>query len=305
MMKLARLKLLAAAIGLYWGLSLGSQAFAAESIERDRVKLYSEKQMYDRLQPVGEVKLNGNSESRYYVQPVLFVPADQTESIEDKKAIDEAFLNLRQWYAGVLKQDQTNLFFQVEGVKVYRALKNTGYYKCPNHEDRCEGYEGLWGNVQDELRAGGLPLWQTGRIYIVFVKGGGGWAGSGCSPNCMANWPAPGPATETGVALLGDWALDGIAGKVNSECTAVLGMACNKEPQRGVIGHELGHTFGLAHAQNQMGSIMYDWWDFPNVALMIDPGNDEKAVLRTESKFFLKLVAKIRGRGKPVLLGQP
>ncbi len=35
------------------------------------------------------------------------------------------------------------------------------------------------------------------------------------------------------------------------------------------------------------GSIMFSWWDFPYDTLFGDPGNDEKSVLRSDSKFFL------------------
>jgi hypothetical protein len=58
------------------------------------------------------------------------------------------------------------------------------------------------------------------------------------------------------------------------------------DPQRGAIGHELGHTFGLAHAQNLDGSIMYSWWNFPFVSLFSTQGNDEKSLLRNQSIFF-------------------
>jgi hypothetical protein len=44
--------------------------------------------------------------------------------------------------------------------------------------------------------------------------------------------------------------------------------------------HELGHTFGLAHALDHSGSIMYSWWDFPFTSLFGNPGNDEKSILR-------------------------
>ncbi len=47
----------------------------------------------------------------------------------------------------------------------------------------------------------------------------------------------------------------------------------------------MGHTFGLAHANDISGSLMSTWWDYPNVSLINQAGNDEQGLLRT-SPFF-------------------
>lgn len=221
-----------------------------------------------------------------YVQPILFVPSDQTENPGNSSAITTTFQLLKRWYSGPLEQNNTGFTFQVSDTIVYRAPQPLSYYKCPNHETSCETSDGIWPNVQSQLLDAGYPLWATGTSFVVFVKGGGGWSGSGCIDNCYANWPSPGPASRAGLAILGDWSLDAITGIVNSECFATIGSTCYLDPQRGAIGHELGHTFGLAHSNDQAGSIMYSWWDFPFTSLFGDSGNDEKGLLRTDSKFF-------------------
>jgi hypothetical protein len=224
--------------------------------------------------------------ANYFVQPILFVASDLMEDPKNSPAITDTFQLLRRWYSGALEKNNLGYTFRLANVVVFHAPQPFSYYKCPNHETTCDNHDGIWGNVQTELRDAGYPIWGDGISYVVFVKGAGGWAGANCVPNCGTNYPAPGPASTGGFAILGDWALDAISGTVNSDCFNNLGTACYQDPQRGAIGHELGHTFGLAHALDQIGSIMYSWWDFPFTSLLGTSGNDEKSLLRNNSKFF-------------------
>jgi len=221
----------------------------------------------------------------YKVQPILFIPSDRQEATGNTQSINETFQLLKRWYSGTLEQNSSAYLFTVENAIVYKAPQPLSYYKCPNHETTCDTYDGIWGNIQTELVNAGYPLWANGNSHIIFVKGAGGWAGSSCVPNCYTNWPYPGPASSAGISILGDWALDGITGTVNSDCFAQMGTACYQDPQRGAVGHEMGHTFGLAHANDVSGSLMLNWWDYPNVSLINTTGNDEKSMLRT-SPFF-------------------
>lgn len=240
------------------------------------------------------VKLDGASQraeskqlgsSNYKIQPILFVPSDQQETSNNESSINSTFKLIRQWYAGALEQNNKTYVFNLENAIVFKASQPLSYYKCINHEITCDNFDGLWVNTQTELLNSGYPLWQTGYSHIIFVKGGGGWSGSSCTPNCYANWPSPGPASTSGVSLLGDWALDAISGTVNRDCYAELETACFDQSQRGAIAHELGHTFGLAHSIEQEGSVMSSWWLFPYVTLANTSGNDEKSLLK-QSPFF-------------------
>jgi len=222
----------------------------------------------------------------YFIQPILFLSSDQSETTGNSAAINTTFQLLKRWYSGPLEQNGSGYTFRASDAIIYRASQPFSYYKCPNHEMSCDSNDGIWGNVQEELGNAGYPLWSAGTIYVVFVKGASGWSGSNCGGGCLTGWPAPGPASNTGVAILGDWALDAITGTVNSDCVAAMGTACYRDPQRGAVGHELGHTFGLAHAMDLTGSIMYSWWDFPYTSLFGTLGNNEKDVLRAQSKFF-------------------
>jgi hypothetical protein len=224
--------------------------------------------------------------NQFSVQPILFIANDESESTGNTTSINDTFQILKRWYSGALEQNNSGYTFRVADTVVYHAGQPISFYKCPNHETACDTYDGIWGNIQTELENAGYPIWTPGTSFVVFVKGAGGWAGSNCGPSCLVSWPAPGPASLDGFAILGDWALDAITGNVNNDCFSVMGTACYRDPQRGAIGHELGHTFGLAHALDQTGSLMYSWWDFPYTSLFNDPGNYEKELLRAESKFF-------------------
>ncbi len=221
--------------------------------------------------------------STFYVQPILFVASDLVENPANQPAIDETFQLLKRWYSGPLEQNNSGYSFQVKSTVVFHAPYPFDYYKCPEHVSPCDNYNGIWGNVLTEVDNAGFPTWSSGTIHIILVKGAGGWAGGNHTGSSY--WPAPGPAATAGEAILGDWALDAISGTTNPECYAAMGSACYQDPQRGAIGHELGHTFGLAHAQDQSGSLMFSWWDFPWDTLFAVPGNDEQGVLRS-SLFF-------------------
>lgn len=233
-----------------------------------------------------EASITESEVVEYYAQPILFIAQDMQEDAANVPAITESFQLINRWYSGALELNNSGYAVTLKNTIVYKAPHPFSYYKCPNHETSCDTFEGIWPNVQTELLNAGYPLWSAGTSHVILVKGAGGWAGANCVPNCGTNWPGPGPASNAGVAILGDWALDGISGVVNPECFAQIGTACYQEPQRGAIGHEFGHTFGLAHAMDQSGSIMSTWWLYPNVSLLSTPGNDEKSLLRNDSNFF-------------------
>lgn len=253
-----------------------------------RAEAYRESQEKN-LQPQVEVSITSEQslQTGYYIQPILFIPSDLQEAPNNSQSVNETFQLLKRWYSGTLEKDSNAYLFTVNNAIVYKAPQPLSYYKCPNHEVSCDTWDGIWGNVQNELRNAGYPLWVSGTSHVIFVKGAGGWAGSSCVPNCFTNWPYPGPSSEAGISILGDWALDAISGTVNPDCFAAMGTACYMDPQRGAVGHELGHTFGLAHANGQPGSIMSEWWNYPNTSLLEVAGNDEKSILRTGDKFFL------------------
>lgn len=262
-----------------------------ESKDTERVREFSREEK--NLKPVTlEAKSSTDSanmqalqSTTYNVQPILFIPSDYLEDPKNINAINDTFKDIRSWYSGALEQNNTAYTFEAGNVIVYKSNKPFSFYKCVDQTATCDNYDGVWGNIQTELLNAGFPLWTPGYSHIIMVKGAGGWSGSSCTPNCYINWPLPGPASTSGVSILGDWALDAISGTVNRDCYAALGTACYDQSQRGAIAHELGHTFGLAHAMDDQTSLMSAWWLYPYVSLVNVSGNDEKLILRTSSFF--------------------
>lgn len=270
-------------IGLMLSAVLSPSLASAQSHEPSvlsNLNHYSQNLEKRGLLPPSAVNPGKKANRQYLVTPILFVPQDQTLDPKARQALTSTMDNLQAWYSQTLKTDMFGYGLTLNKPAVYSAPRSLSYYRCPQEDSSCNNFDGLWSNVQAELIQAGYPLWQPGHIFLILVKGGAGWAGSGCSPICLINWPSPGPAADAGVAILGDWALDGILNTPNPDCVVYLGLeACSQSGQQGAIGHELGHTLGLAHAQNQFGSLMYDWWHFPKVSLFNSIGNEEQTVL--------------------------
>lgn len=227
----------------------------------------------------------------YKVYPILFVAKDKRADAKNIPGISEAMQMVKRWYSGPLQKSATaGITFDVMGATTVKAPEIFDYYKCPEHQYPCGGsYDGIWGNIQDELTNLGYPIWEEGYIHMVFVIGAGGWAGATCWLNgCTAD---PGsPPGLTGFGIVGDWALDAISGSVNKECVRYYSDSfCGKLSQTGTVGHELGHTFGLWHPDGnpyEAETIMsWAYTYFPFISLL----NHDKNVL-WRSKFYHSIV---------------
>lgn len=214
------------------------------------------------------------------VHPILFVAQDKTVLPEHQPAINSTMQLIRRWYSGPLEQNNLGYTFEVANVAVYNAPFPFSHYQCGRAWCAPDEWIDLDLNVVHALQDAGYPVLLPGFIHEIFVIGGGGWASAWCYPDCPV-WPDPGPSSETGVAVVGDWALDAISTGPNPDCVVQMGSACNKYPQQGAIAHELGHTFGLYHANDDPRSLMRNWWDFPYVTLIGEPKNDEIRVVRS------------------------
>lgn len=250
-------------------------------IKNEKIDLKPPTQIIRQLQQKAQT-----TSTSFTVTPILFVPQDYWNNSKIRQyqlSITETFQLLRRWYSGAL-QVSSGYTFEVNPTIVYRAPQRFEYYKCPDHQSPCNNYDGVWDNIQIQLYMAQYPLWSTGKIYTVFVMGAGGWAGGSCmgvmGSSCSNRFPHPQYPGFSGFAIMGDWALDGISDFRNNECWAAMGTACGRNPQRGAVGHELGHTFGLGHPESQ-NSIMSFWWLFPYTSLENNTLDPEKDVLRT------------------------
>ena len=227
------------------------------------------------------------------VQPILFVPNNLVADPIYIPSINESLEITKAWYASQLGGKT----FNFAPAQVVIGLHELKYY-CPKtiSDVQCIQIPGEVGadpgdinNVLDDMASQGYSI-QQDTIILVFWVGGYGYAGGAQFPSL------------TGFAAVGDWALDGIAGKyedgtATSHCSdsSFAWLICNKNSQIGTVAHELGHAFGLPHPTDDgtqqgdpdywLSTLMAVSWDFPNVVLIDSPINPEKTRL-LQNPFF-------------------
>lgn len=227
------------------------------------------------------------------VQPILFVPNNLSADPSYLPAMNETLATLRGWYARQLGGPT----FDVSPAHAVTGKQPLRFY-CPSttSDTHCVQTPGQLGpnpddvySVLTDLAGQGYSVNQSTTLLVFWV--GGYRYGVGVSY-----------LSGGGFAAVGDWALDGIAGKY--EASAALGrcsdapnadVICRKTAQTGTVGQHLGSAFGLrrsvddgrpAHDPNYwLGSLMVDASSFPDVILLDSPANPEKATL-LRSAFF-------------------
>lgn len=228
------------------------------------------------------------------VQPILFVPSSLSADPVYLASIDAALAAINAWYASQLEGRTFNYIPAVQVIGQhelqYYCPKTTVATQCIQVPGQVGADPGDIFNVLADLEGQGYPIRQITILLVLWVGGYGYAAGAQYSPS-------------SGFAALGDWALDGIAGKyesgtATSRCSdsSSAWLICTKNAQSGSVGHELGHAFGLPHPANDgtqsgdpnywLSTIMSVFWDFPNVVLIDSPTNAEKTTLRQHLFFW-------------------
>lgn len=192
----------------------------------------------------------------YYV-----VPKDATYSQEEYEAVKKISRELQAWFrantGGV-----TYTFASPDTVIVYNSRHQTDYYAAD------------WRNLLlTEMQEQGEPVFENGTVASVWVK-------SQEQDGLMLG--APGCGGACGVAMA---AIENIPA-FNANCPGGTGEGAYPCVPHGVMGHSLGHAFGLVHPYNVEEtkdvaglSLMQTYWNYPGTAV---EGQQPWGLLTTE-----------------------
>jgi hypothetical protein len=205
----------------------------------------------------------------FSIQAILFVPAidsfpagyqpTEAELAEDLANIDAAMDVLRNWYSAALGLDQYLYIRPPVRLDGWRTLAEYEiHWRDPTRKYQNGIHLGNpWGYVTFELDSRGYGPGTDAypNITVIFCKGAGGFAG-GAQRRALYGG---------GFAMLGDWCLDALAGRIPPDQGEWWWR--DRSDQLGAIVHETGHAFGLMHpSAYQDYSVMYAFWDFPEYA---------------------------------------
>lgn len=197
--------------------------------------------------PASESQLLDYNLAVYYV-----LPSDISYETAVYNQLVQSTRNIRAWYQ-VATAGQTWNYAYPEIVRVYHADHARAYYTSD-----------WWGLLLTEMQAKGLPIWTSGTVTALWVRGAGGFAGGAqwCGGSC-------------GVALLGVEIFPEFNNPAWSGYTCPGGQGVGAWPctPDGAYAHELGHTLGLPHPIDvpeteacAYHSIMQTHWNFPDYA---------------------------------------
>ena len=172
---------------------------------------------------------------------IYFVPGDLAPDATQEARILQISKDVHRWYWDHTDNERT-IPWTSQTVERVIGSQTSAYYNTDP-----------WPRVLSELTQKGFPTWSAQKLFMVWLKGGGRYAGGALGPQ----W--------SGVALIG---ADNFV-EMGCQPTHASNWPCTPG---GAIAHELGHALGMPHpdtAGDWAGvnlndrSIMGSHWNFP------------------------------------------
>jgi hypothetical protein len=191
------------------------------------------------------------------VDVVYFYPKDQTVNQEYVDALGPAMADIQAWYG-----DQVGSPFTMTDVQVIQGKSDAAQYQGD-----------VWRSVLSEL-----GFWCGTGINVVIVHSSISYQGGGsCDP------PYEG-GDRGGDAMAPETTLDGELGR----CDLALWWC-----SLGGLAHDVGHAFSLPHPTGCgitwpdycWETLMWSWWEYPNIGLLDIPEAPEISSLQASGWF--------------------
>jgi hypothetical protein len=207
---------------------------------------------------------HAQGQSDFVVQPYYIYPSDQPYHPEYERAVSQLSTEIQQWFAA-----RVGATFRLAPVKVVRAPEANLTIRCGTQPaDACRDdrlRRPHWAAALEQAVGGYKPH----QIAWIFTQGGGaGGEGPIHNGQATATWYGD----YIGVALLGDWTLEGVSGvrEPAAITCATPGSFCQAGGPKGAAAHELGHTFGLLHTlhANARSLMNQGLYEYPNSILL-------------------------------------
>ena len=191
--------------------------------------------------------LANRGDNEYRVRPVYFYPSDIVPNFLHLEAINRTMAVVQAWYATHLD----GATFQWDPAVAMKGTYELSWYHKSSKGDTLDRI-----NTR-KLANDVFSLYPEDKreVLLIFIEGS-----------------RTGGLGRSFLAVVGNQGLEGISEDIDISIPSSAKLwLVNKDSQRGVVAHELGHAFALEHPadkQERSRTVMWNGWAFPDIGLL-------------------------------------